>query len=149
MDILDELFKKTPKAVLPLWEVQLNLVLARIEEEGEGRKDATPPKVDVLFNPSMQKFQGALKRLFKQYEDLVCAFVPISADRRIKSFLQHSKFDLLMLLGEQTKTAPAPWPDVESLLHEYGPYMQSVAYIKKTVAVTMSSVQKFISVSFC
>ena len=54
-----------------------------------------------------------------------------------------------MILNDphRSKRQPASWPDVEALLLEYGPYVDSVTYIEKTVSVTMKGVQKFIAVS--
>lgn len=143
LDILDELLNKTAESVKPIWEVQLELVFDRHSRE---QQDSTPR---VVFTPTTEDFHDALQKLLNQYEAVVSDFVPISDDERIKSFLEHSKYDLLMLLSDPqvAKKQPASWPDVETLLLEYGPYVESVTYIEKTVLLTMKGVQKFIAVS--
>jgi hypothetical protein len=96
----------------------------------------------------MREFQEALKDLLRQYEDVVSSFTPLSSDGRVKSFMRHSQFDLLMLLEEQDQPKVySDWPNVESLFHDFGPYQESAAYINRTVTNTMKGVQKFISVS--
>ena len=102
----------------------------------------------VLFTPTIREFQDAFNSLLKQYETVVSDFVPMSEDCRVKSFLKHSKYDLLMLLEAQDKPKHTrhpeleKWPNVMSLLHQYGPYNQCVVYIEKTISFTMNAVQK-------
>lgn len=146
IDLFAELFSGTTESILPLWEVQLQLVLLK-NQASSGQDSAPHP--EVHFTPPMQEFQEALRALLKQYEDVISGFAPLPDDPRVKSFLQHSKFDLLMLLENPHphQRKEAAWPDVQSLLHGYGPYRQSVAYINKTVTGTMKGVQKFTSVS--
>ncbi len=143
LDILDELLKKPAEAIRPIWEVQLQLVFDRPQH---GHHNSAPK---VIFKPSADDFQASLQKLLNQYETVVSDFVPISDDARITSFLEHSKHDLLMILSDPQapKRQPASWPDVDTLLLEYGPYVQSVTYIEKTVSVTMKGVQKFIAVN--
>lgn len=134
VDFLDELLRKvTAEPILPLWKVKFHLLAC-----------------DVTYEPSTQEFQQALQKFLEQYEDVVSNFAPISEDPRIRPFLQHSQHDLLMILDDPPKPKEklVPWPNIETLLHEFGPYQQCIAYIDKTVSATMKGVQKLTAVSY-
>ena len=142
VDTLDEILKGALiHSILPLWEVQLKLLKCLTPEGLDSHK--------VVHEPSADQFQESLQELFLQYEEVISSFVPISRDPRIRPFLQHCRYDLLMLLKDpkEDSVKPDPWPNVKSLLHEYGPYLESVAYIKKIVAASMRGVEELATVS--
>ena len=137
--INDILQRKRPVPILPLWEVQLQLILETKDERCNAK---------VKFTPSADDFHNALQHLLNMYEEVLSSFVPISNDSRIKPFTKCSKYDLLMTLEEQhTQKMPSKWPDLENLLHEYGPYKQSLSYINKALSITLNNILELSRVS--
>lgn len=119
----------------------------QIKETVNSNLQAADTDAMVLFTPTVQQFRDSFQSLLNQYEKVVSDFAPISVDGRVKSFLQHSKYDLLMLLEEEQNKPKRhqvldTWPNVETLLHQYGPYKQCVVYTEKIISLTMNGVQK-------
>ncbi len=108
-------------------------------------------KPQVQITPSPKDFQKAIKQLLDKYSKVISSFSPISKDSRIEPFMGRSKYDLLMIMDDQQEASwnhsEYDWPDVLSLMYNYTPFKDSLAYINKSVTLSMSDIQKLSSVS--
>ena len=160
MEVAALLFQKPPEPVVPLWETRLllgresgkNTSEDDTEEDPGGHRTSRQPLSScVSFTPSAMDFKSAISQLLKSYEQTIAGFSSLLKEERLLPYVSRSRYDLLMLLEEETSTKGSrrqpPWPDTRSLLWGYAPYQASVDYIERILQATMAEVERQSTVS--
>lgn len=149
---LADILGQPSEPIFPIWEVQLQLSQRRGKSRKKQTKETDPP-FEVSISPSLIDFQEAFEKLLDLYEHVITSFVPISEDERISVFTTPSRFDLLVMIAEEKTERPDVrpcgflWPDVTTLLHDYGPYKECVTFMRNVLGATMNEIQRFSKVS--
>lgn len=149
--VVDLLFKKQPEPILPLWELQLEMVLPeKLDGEEKNCANQISSSPQVSLHPSKESFLSAFSKLLKQYEIVIASFKSLLKDASLRPYISRSKYDFLMVLEEQsehTKDRVKVWPDTSALLHSYAPYSQAIDFLKMALQQTMNKIEQQSNVS--